>query len=432
MKKFFLLVAVFFGLDAVAAENCNLITGQKLSDVRSGNEVFYANGGGYVCDKNIGNDECPYLAVIVQGNQAVYCKDQSGYTDTWVNYESDIRKCSESDFDMLASGDLRRFGDFLVGKAFIEENGVAICKSKTCWANSAATGVFYKDFWLCKIAGEIPEKVVKPECPAGSSAKVLSQQDCKSGERFECAKYGASNQCVCGKCIADVVVGKCHPSVCKSEVCQECCKRPASQTIWDEKAQVCQCVNGGDFQKENGAWDCKIAAGAVDNNQPYVCDSTLMAKMDGWRAQCVAKPDVLNLITELEEYCKGKPEKDTFLRLYDAVADAAKQCAPVAPVDDSAEKLRLSRRKIMDAHSVLSGMTEMFKTSVWKDAEGNFNTSRLVSDGIAGVVLGTVGGVVTSNVVKKNQVENGFEDIKCTIGGQTVADWGDQFRVGIQ
>jgi hypothetical protein len=70
--------------------------------------------------------------------------------------------------------------------------------------------------------------------------------------------------------------------------------------------------------------------------------------------------------------------------------------------------------------------------SVWKDAEGNFNTARLASDTVAGVVLGTTGALVTSHVVKKNQVENGFEDIKCTIGGQNVAGWGDQFRVGIQ
>lgn len=72
------------------------------------------------------------------------------------------------------------------------------------------------------------------------------------------------------------------------------------------------------------------------------------------------------------------------------------------------------------------------KRSVWKDKSGNFNTARLASDSIAGVVLGTAGGLITSNVVKKNQIESGFEDIKCTIGGQNVADWGDQFRVGIQ
>ena len=89
---------------------------------------------------------------------------------------------------------------------------------------------------------------------------------------------------------------------------------------------------------------------------------------------------------------------------------------------------------INNAYSQLTAIHNTFrdKKSVWKDAEGNFNTARLASDSIAGVVLGTAGGLITSHVVKKNQVENGFEDIKCTIGGQNVAEWGDQFRVGIQ
>lgn len=71
-------------------------------------------------------------------------------------------------------------------------------------------------------------------------------------------------------------------------------------------------------------------------------------------------------------------------------------------------------------------------SSVWKNDEGKFNTARLASDSIAGVVLGTVGGVITSNIIKKNQIENGFEDLKCTIGGQTVATFGDEFSVGIR
>lgn len=68
--------------------------------------------------------------------------------------------------------------------------------------------------------------------------------------------------------------------------------------------------------------------------------------------------------------------------------------------------------------------------SVWKTADGKFNTARLLSDSIAGVVLGTAGGLITANVVKKNQIENGFEDMRCTVGGQSVADWGDEFSVG--
>lgn len=71
-------------------------------------------------------------------------------------------------------------------------------------------------------------------------------------------------------------------------------------------------------------------------------------------------------------------------------------------------------------------------SSVWKNDNGKFNTARLASDSIAGVVLGTVGGVVTSKVIKKNQIKNGFEDLKCTIGGQNVATYGDEFNVGIK
>ena len=82
--------------------------------------------------------------------------------------------------------------------------------------------------------------------------------------------------------------------------------------------------------------------------------------------------------------------------------------------------------------SNLNRLKDGLNTSVWKNKEGNFNTSRLVSDSVAGVVLGTAGGLITSNVIKKNQVKGGFEDIKCSIRGQVVAGYGDEFQVGIQ
>lgn len=86
--------------------------------------------------------------------------------------------------------------------------------------------------------------------------------------------------------------------------------------------------------------------------------------------------------------------------------------------------------------SSIIGSLEMFfgneDKSVWKNAEGKFNGVRLASDLTAGVVLGTVGGVVSGVVIKKKQLENGFEDLHCTVGGQTVADWGDEFRVGLK
>lgn len=70
--------------------------------------------------------------------------------------------------------------------------------------------------------------------------------------------------------------------------------------------------------------------------------------------------------------------------------------------------------------------------SVWKDSEGKFNTARLASDLTAGVVLGTVGGVVSGVVIKKKQVEKGFDALHCTVGGQKVADWGDEFNIGLR
>ena len=70
--------------------------------------------------------------------------------------------------------------------------------------------------------------------------------------------------------------------------------------------------------------------------------------------------------------------------------------------------------------------------SVWKNADGSFNATRLASDLTAGVVLGTVGGVVSGVLIKKSQVEKGFDALNCTVGGQKIADWGDEFRVGLR
>ena len=90
--------------------------------------------------------------------------------------------------------------------------------------------------------------------------------------------------------------------------------------------------------------------------------------------------------------------------------------------------------QISNAKSAIDSFftTAQNEKSVWKDAEGKFNTARLASDLTAGVVLGTVGGVVSGVVIKKKQVEKGFEALHCTVGGQPVADWGDEFSVGLQ
>ncbi len=84
---------------------------------------------------------------------------------------------------------------------------------------------------------------------------------------------------------------------------------------------------------------------------------------------------------------------------------------------------------ISDLAGRLALVEGQFGLSKWRTAEGKFNTARLASDLTAGVVLGTTGALVTSSVVKKKQVKDGFESLECTVGGQHVGDWGDVFRI---
>lgn len=81
--------------------------------------------------------------------------------------------------------------------------------------------------------------------------------------------------------------------------------------------------------------------------------------------------------------------------------------------------------------SELKRMNGEFDRSHWKTASGNFNGARLASDSIAGVVLGTAGGLITSNIIKKNQISGGFEDLQCVIGGQIIADYNDEFTINM-
>lgn len=102
--------------------------------------------------------------------------------------------------------------------------------------------------------------------------------------------------------------------------------------------------------------------------------------------------------------------------------------------DDSQLQAQQKRSEIGLIISELSRMNDSFGRSHWKTANGNFNGARLASDSIAGVVLGTAGGLITSNIIKKNQLRSGFEDLQCVIAGQVVADYNDEFttRINLQ
>ena len=226
------------------------------------------------------------------------------------------------------------------------------------------------------------EKNKKCTCDKNTKHLVLSGDKCVC----ESADYEfdtASKSCK----IKDVV---------KME--QECTASTAqaSGAYWDVEKKVCAC---DDDSKHFVRGKCEYKPAVI------ACQKVSGAKWTGTECKCTTAGYVMD---EAGTQCvKG-----------DALIKTEGQAA--------------SRTKIISLYKKLNGMSNDFQVSVWKNAEGNFNTARLASDSIAAVVLGTTGALVTSNIVKKNQVSSGFEDINCQIGGQTVAGWGDEFSVGMQ
>ena len=91
-----------------------------------------------------------------------------------------------------------------------------------------------------------------------------------------------------------------------------------------------------------------------------------------------------------------------------------KQCEKSAATLQ-AEQAVAAQQKIDQASATLQSITDGLRVNKWRNEEGKFNTSRLLSDSIAGVVLGTAGGLITSSVVKKSQVSDGFGQEKPSI-----------------
>lgn len=158
-----------------------------------------------------------------------------------------------------------------------------------------------------------------------------------------------------------------------------------------------------------------------------ICDASTIDALNRLSVR-VSDPSIKSLLNDATKICNNDKKDQLLLRsqrqqIMDAIAAAIKKYPELSsgmPAGVLADAIIAIRDSLA------------LSVSVWKNAEGEFNYARLASDSIAGVVLGTAGGLITSSVVKKNQIKNGFEDIMCTVGGQNVANWGDEFRVGIK
>ncbi len=249
-----------------------------------------------------------------------------------------------------------------------------------------------------------------------------------------------------------------------------CCDT-GSMGEYNKATDTCTCMGRGlQFKMENGRGKC-VPINLTPTND-YDCDKDDAEKMSNvrmWKTKCADNTEIMTQITALEEFCRSNGRtKELFTQYYVALLEMSPNNCGATPEVSAEEELckkvsdasmvggvckcndankeldrealkcvisasaqQESKVKIESSIKKIESLQTSMGKSVWKNKEGNFNTSRLASDGIAGVVLGTAGGLITSNVVKKNQIKGGFEDINCTIGGQVVSGWGDEFNVGI-
>ncbi len=372
------------------------LKGESLSSIKLNNtDMYYSLDGGIKTTGYISGD----ATVLKAGNIAcIVVKCKSGYEPN-------------------------------VAKTACVEVGRGSCEARTHMKWDAGK-------CICKTLGEV-ETSDKARCV--DPKKLAKEEECRKGG----ATFDGLDGCVC----KDRAFGT-------GQVWNDTQKKCV---LSDEelKAQKDKATEELEKRRKNCTTDKAKASGASWNGRTCQCGAT-----KGWvesRGECVlnAKVVACNALrdrgikvdwSELQNDCVCT---ENGYRMNDAKTDCiessdarqAREDKQKQEEADKAEKARLEieRRSkttitvITDTSKKLTDIgSAHFDVSAWKTAEGTFNTSRLISDSVAGVVLGTAGGLITSNVIKNNQVDSGFDDISCTVGGQVVAGWGDQFRVGIR
>ena len=174
----------------------------------------------------------------------------------------------------------------------------------------------------------------------------------------------------------------------------------------------------------------------TEETEKFTCADKLVSELKLVLTEC-DNSELSILVQQFVTLCQSGITREQYNALYSQVIGLIEEKCPSILEQDENDKdenvtTETNVEIIKGADAALNAIFADFDVSVWRDAEGKFNTARLASDSIAAVVLGTAGGLITSSVMKKHQVEDGFEDLQCTVGGQPVAGYGDEFRVGIQ
>ena len=487
MKKIILSIFIICGLQLpslAATYNCQVQEISNFSFKRSNEFLFPtygdyndANGRALVCGHR-GTNGCDSGAMVLingehywrnrryEGMNVYVCS--TGGANAWASNNKDyIQVCSNTSgktkvgtdgrFDYYCTNVVNSYVNnwYCVG-----QNGTDICRvddSKICSPKSTK-------FRTLNV-GLAYEGVTKQEC-TDSGAKILDPKGlefemlCRPGPTLVCKATKCPNEYTpnrsTGKCDptdnnnnggggGGTGTNSCEQTRCnglsgdKYNECVACCHVASSVANWH--GDSCVCAQFPDQMKfipntnpKTGGVCLKSNDGLSEEDKDkllelYECDPAMMAQLTTTlQIQYASNTTISGKILAIIQYCEGNPNENTFIAMYN-------QLLALIDQENAAElnqRQTSSRRNIERAMSDIDSIRSTLDQSKWKNADGGFNTSRLLSDSIAGVVLGTASGLIVSHVVKKNQVENGFEDIQCTVGGQVVANWGDEFQVGIQ
>ncbi|MBO4672052.1 MAG: hypothetical protein J5608_00145 [Alphaproteobacteria bacterium] len=449
--------------------------GGKIAQSISKDELCTDSNHCLQCDNDHGggNHECGDTTVVTNGNKVYKCyandhlgviKAITAKKDKW--QEWDIPVCSDSPVRKMEDGGAYEVELNETGRTVSGMPGILVFTQNVClritekgckgpdgtW--NISTGQI-QDPYNCNasgVAGQFPHATHCAAMCQGTKWKV-GIKECENG--FTPAGNTVIGNGIYARCEANSgPTPKPNPD---TKTCRDkrkgqsaealaCCDVLPSESWFNEKTGKCICTSDANYTPDpnkkfvidnNGRGACVDVINPGPNPDPNPnpvvvdpcdCKSTVHVQALALaKAKCSNVSAVAQIILNIERECAKESacNVNTFNANMTALATAVN-------ADNCGVRPDYDVTKITNAVTSIDKRVAGFDTSVWKNAEGKFNTARLASDSIAGVVLGTVGGVVTGVVVKKNQVKKGFEDISCTVGGQVVGGYGDEIRVGMQ
>ena len=359
--------------------------GGRLAKKYSADEYLYLDNGQCLeCDTHqIGEHyECPNGTIATNGSNVFRCRTQT-FKDAWA--EIRLAPCPNSP---IKSSDVKN--SRITIRADIEK--------------TVATGINVYSGDACLYI----------DCPEGFTQNS-STNSCEPNETSDSNNSnGTANNNTSGG--GGGVPNRCEQTRCgglsgsKYNECVACCHVASSVANWNGNSCVCAqfpdqmkfipntnpktggvCLKSNDGLSEE---DREDALAEISPIELYECDPAKIAQVFTWQTQYANNSQISAQITAILQYCDDIHRTELqFNSMYNQLQILINNANDAAELN---QRQTSSRRNIERAMSDIDSIRSTLDQSKWKNADGGFNTSRLLSDSIAGVVLGTAGGLITT------------------------------------